>query len=263
MRLKIVTLLFVAAYLHPTAARADCEAYWLRLQGKDEQQVLRLPSGFPLTKFAESQPTWEPDIYDPNGRYVGRAAPTTLEWDPLTQPATIQLVGRLAGKRIYVARYSQRSLALLTEQGSSFCPTLILDADGDFAVVAITGEPEIFRWQNRDLLSVRLYIEGNGAQQEALFFTMAGGQVVHLDVQFPPENAIPADWKPSLHGGGFRRHSLVWETTTWGGGPKQGIIRQRFRIRGRRVELESTSLIPAELPLDSPDDCDPYYELRH
>src|SRR4026207_933680 len=106
--LRIVVGFLVAAALYPGSAHADeCEAYWLRLYGKDEQQVLRLPNELPFAQFTNNEPSWDPDVFDAGGRRVGPAPPSALLWVAVEKPPRLQLVGRMGGRRVYSVRYSE------------------------------------------------------------------------------------------------------------------------------------------------------------
>jgi hypothetical protein len=221
-------------------AAVECEVRWLGIWGKNEEADLRINESFSLLRFATHLPSWYPELNDERGRYLG-PAPPILKWDPLPTPAPLRSLGAIDGRRVYFARYSPRTVAVVWDRGEwSFCPVLVLDADE--SLVVRVDDPHAFTWQGRDVLSVRINYEGNGVPQQSLFFGVVSGRFVHLR-QEPFWKAAPG-YESHHRGGGFCRDSLWWENLGWRkDGTAGGILRAKYRIEDRNLCIESVEIL--------------------
>jgi hypothetical protein len=249
------------------AAFAGCEAYWLRLEGKDERQVLEIPHGFPLLHFARNEPRWQPPRYGLGGEVIEPASTSELLWRPLAGLASLKFVGHLEGRRVYLASYSPYSIAVLAEEKDwLFCPALVLDADAGFRagqVVAALGSPEIFRWNDHDILSLRIYFRGSGSIQESVFLSVVDGRVVFLEQDPFVDQLHALGWQLETRGGGFCRGTLRWSRLAYKEDPVHGIVQGEvsivYSVTARRLAIASLSVITGD-ELKRTEPCQILYE---
>jgi hypothetical protein len=259
-----LSLIVIAAAASP--CWADCDAFWMRIHGKGERRHVTFPDETSLLQFARQQPLWDPARYDAHGRYLGPSEPV-LSWKQLPALASISFVGKMDGRRVYLATYSRYYVVVLSEQDDwTFCPSLILDADAGFdagQVVAFLGRPEIFQWKGRDLLSLRVYYRGMGAVQDALFLTKIDEQVVYLEKEDFGERITRDGWQMRSRGGGFCRYSLRFEHLADRQDPARGVetalISVVYRVSGRRLLVDSVVYTPVEATQKG-EPCELYYE---
>jgi hypothetical protein len=238
----------------------------MRLHGKDEQSRIVLPEGASLLQFASQRPSWDPARRDGHGKYLGPAE-AKLSWSRLSTLASTTFVGTMDGRRLYSVAYSRYYLVILSEQGDwSFCPSLILDADAGWdagQVVAFVGKPEIFRWQQQDVMSLRVYYRGNGAEQESLFLATVDDHVVYLTQETFGERMERDGWQLRTRGGGFCRTSLRWVQLADKMDATHGIqtaeVKVVYRISMRRLVIDSLTYTPADEPAEG-EPCELYYE---
>lgn len=245
-----IILLIALLFLIPAKGYAQCEAYWMDLAGKGEEEHLTLRNGWPIAQFANSFPHWEPGRYDVNGRYAGLASKSEFQWQPLSTPASVEVVGRVGGRPVSAVTYSSASGVLIWSRSqSSWCPVAILD--GDETIVAGLSKPEVFMWRGTEILSQRIFYSGMGALQSSLFFAVVGGALTHLRQDdeaartFINANKITI----SHRGGGFCRGALTWETQAWKGElstEQVGTLRISYKVDRNRLVVESTSLLSEE-----------------
>jgi hypothetical protein len=197
-----------------------------------------VPAGFPLTQFALNEPEWDEAVGTTEPRGIGTSS---IKWAPRSQPVSPSLVGVLDGRRIFQIRYSDLLVALLEEQGASYCPFLITEAD--VSVVAFFGQPEIFTWEGVSLLTMRSYGQGMGAIQDQLFMRRLNEQLVELKVELAGR-PFPSGVTESHRGGGFCRRSLIYENLTGNDSSKQGTVQVRYRLSDRALRVASVTVLP-------------------
>jgi hypothetical protein len=259
--------LLAAACLRPSNADAQCEVNWSQPDGYADEQVLRLPRGFPLEEFSKRIPYWERNRYDDAARSRVPASTSTLLWDELTRPVISKRLGTLGGRSVHSARYSPVAVALLAELGDgSYCPiAIVADVGEEHSQASYTGEPALFRAQGAELLSMRVHYKGTGSHQESFLFTLVDDQIVRLKPEpFPDRFANDPDWTLHHRGGGFCRGSLVYQVLTGVDSKRVGTNRLHFRIAGRALIADRIEHIADEQTEQTvmAQACDAHYDDR-
>ncbi len=229
-----------ASVLPAQNARPLCPTLWLDLGGKGQDTCLVLSDAWPLTRFENQLPAWDPG-YGDVGRYAGPAPKDSLSWVLLEEPASVHTVGAVGGAMVYDIDYSPSYRVLAWDVGGgALRPALIVA--GDESLVAEIYRPELFRWHDRDVVHVRVQLTGTGSLQESVFLVSVDGAVVALR----PDHQPLLDWLARQRlqmfhkGGGFCRGALVFQASVAdeSGGRVGGVVAD-YAIQGQRLTPES------------------------
>jgi hypothetical protein len=232
-------ILAVTALSAGSRARTPCP---MVLEDDEGQECLQIGGAWPLSRFASTQPSVV-------GARVGvaKAPRTELSWRPLASPAKLDALGSVEGRRVYGVSYSPSEYLVISDHGGgAFDPLLFIELGDNLASF---DRPSVFRWNGRELLSVRLRFSGMGALQETLFFGLVEGRFAYLRTDVDALLAFAKAHNITIHhrGGGFGDDTLIWENWAWAGNePPDGLydtLRAVYRIEGSRLTLESASLV--------------------
>ncbi len=241
---------------------------WLDLGGKGGRIELSIADGWPLSHFTTHMPWWDPvspkpvRLADGSVAYAsGEDTPTDrLFWRPLKELAEVMRLGRVGGIRTYQIAYSRAYHVVVWDRGGwLFVPAVLIA--GDESIVSGIHTGRVFQFEGKDILHVRIQLQGTGHYQESLFFTALDGRLVILEREPSAEQKAhdflaSRSLRPFHRGAGFCEGTLTEERMFEGelGGDFCRGCRYVIRYSVKNATLVVRSIGFA----DEKEDCEPF-----